>query len=468
MCLDNQPTNLQMHQDISLIDWCFSILVFWCSIIVAILISNHCFSYDLTLNQALEIATSQNLSLKKAGLVTILSEAELKANYALKYPRLGFNLNSGYNEIKEPSFGQRTIGKPDSPWTNQISLTLSQYLYTGGKISNGITLFQSKRDISRYQEKIVREELFFNIALAYWELKKTILAEGLAEKKKEHLELLLKEAKERYSAGLIPKIEVQRQHTLLSQANYELKKAQIIQGKANNNLCLLLNLSQKEMINPIDEPKVEEEVRTLPYLINEALSKRAEIKQAKNGVEEKESFLGVKTSEKRPQVSLLAQLNWGAWEDEWRKSISSLKSSDWKVMLNLDFLLFDSGKINAEIEEAKTQLNIAKIEEEEIEKKIISEVYQAYQDVLDAKEGINTYQERVSLEEENLQQAYLQRDLGKITPAQLSKIELSYEEARIDLFDAKINYIIQKATLAKSVGEVNNTSSTECWQNWGY
>ncbi len=417
---------------------------------------------ELTLKKAINIALERNLAIKNTTEKSKASESELKSAKAEKLPKLTIGLNTGYNKIistlEEPSAitimnEEITIPKPTfEPWENAISLRFSQPLYTGGKISNTIKNAETIRDISLYEKRLSEIELCFDVTSAYWEFKKAILLKELYQDQVRHAEKILEIHKERFKAGKIPKIELQQQEVLLANVLCELVKAETTLEIAQEKLCLLLNIDDE--IIPIDDTQVPENlIYDLQELIKKALANRLEIHLAKKKIEEEETLVKITKSKKYPQIYLMANHNWSAREDEFDKSISETKATNWQVALTGSLLIFDAKQTSSEVEKALSELEMAKINLEDLKSKIKNEVNQVYKKLTLAKRIIQSQIKNLSLAKENFEIATLQYELGRITNSQLNETELALKETNTKFIEARIDYKIQEAGLKKAVGD---------------
>ncbi|MEW6096464.1 MAG: TolC family protein [bacterium] len=392
------------------------------------------------------------------------SESALKSAKAERILKLNAEVNTGYNKIistlQQPAtitIMAQEVKLPEpsfSPWNNEISVRLSQPLYTGGKISNTIKRVKIIRDSSLYEKKLNEIELCLDVSGAYWELKRAILFKKLYQNRREHSENILEIAKSRFEAGEIPKIELRQQEVALANISCELFNAQTSLDIAQERLCLLLNITNDNNIIPIDEPQVPEK---FPYqqidLIKMALTNRLEIQLAEKKIEEKESIIKITKSKKYPQIYLIVNHNWSAKEDEFDKSISETKATSWQVALTGSLLIFDGKQTSSEVEKALSELKMAKIELEDLKSKIKNEVSQVYKKLVNAKQIVETQIKNLSIAKENLKIATLQYKLGRITNTQLNETELALKDANTKLIEAQIDYKIQEARLKKVIGD---------------
>lgn len=417
---------------------------------------------ELTLEEAINIALEKSFTIKHATEKIKAAEVVLKSAKAERMPKLILELTTGYKKIistlQKPSI--ITIMKEEiplpqptfDPWENEIFLSLSQPIYTGGKISNTIKRLSALRDSSLYERNLKESNIYFDVISTYWELKKAILLKELYQARVEQAKNKLKIAKARFEAQEIPAIDVQQQEVSLANISSELLNAEITIEMMQEKLSLLLNIDDK--IIPIEEPQIEEE---FPYelseIIKKALSNRLEIYLSKKTIEEKKTLVNITKSKKYPQVYLVANHNWSAQEDEFEKSISKIKATRWQGGLKLNLLIFDAKQTSSDVEKAISELKMAEIELEDLQSKIKSEVTQTYKKLTLLKQIVQTQIKNLALAKENFKIATSQYKLGIITNIQLNEMELVLKEANTKLIEAIIDYKIQLAKLKKVIGE---------------
>ncbi|GHT68107.1 hypothetical protein FACS189452_07130 [Bacteroidia bacterium] len=166
---------------------------------------------------------------------------EINASLSLSY------LGDGYLTDRNFSNGMTA---PIPHYGNNFALEVSQVIYSGGAISNGIAIAELQEENARLGLETNRNNIRFRLVGYYLDLFKQKNLLQVYEKNIEQTRQVLKDIQAKGSEGIVLRNDVTRYELLL--ANLELARTQIQNTLTilNNNLTTMLGLSGKVWVEP--------------------------------------------------------------------------------------------------------------------------------------------------------------------------------------------------------------------------
>ncbi len=163
---------------------------------------------------------------------------------------------------------------------NNFALEVSQIIYSGGAVSNGIAIAQLQEQNARLDWAKDRNKVRFLLAGYYFDLFKQLNLIKVYEQNIEQTKQLLKDIRAKQGEGLTLKNDITRYELLLSDLEFTVVQIKNTLGILNRNLVTNLGLDESVWI----EPDTTLLSRTLPmgdaaYWQNEAMENSPELKQ---------------------------------------------------------------------------------------------------------------------------------------------------------------------------------------------
>ncbi|MBU2567868.1 MAG: TolC family protein [Elusimicrobia bacterium] len=422
-----------------------------------------CIETALKNNQGLKIAEQQLNSAKYSkiqafgrffpsltltGTYAKLSEVpEIKmATPQLAYypPAAGYVI-TGY-ETSSIGFGGR------ESVTSRLSLT--QPVFTGGKIRNSIRQAGYGYEIAKEEFRRTKNNLIFNVRKAFCSV---LLAEIFVEISKEAKEVMQKHyeiTQALYKEGKVSGYGVSKVKVQLVNSDTSLIKSQ-------NNL----ELAKKFLFNLINQRDIEDRTITgtlegeiekpedLEYYVQGALKNRPEIKQSEYQQKISKSLVKLAIAENLPNISLVGNYEYQKpyyFVDEW--------TGVWSGMVMLNYPILDGLGISnyGKIKSAKTIEMQTEIAKDQLEDGIKLEVEKAYLNLTESAERISAQKENVENAKENLKIAQERYRLGLMSDIEVRDTQLALTQAEVNYFQTLYDYKIAQAEIMKDIG-VNPT-----------
>jgi len=312
--------------------------------VIALLLLVLGFARAITLEQALEIAKERANQIRLSELDIKKAEEEIKRARASILPQVSVSYNYTY-------LGQ-DLALGFTPHNRQSAvLQLNQTIFNKQvfeliKLANIQRELQSliKEDVQRTLESQVKD-LFYGLLY-----RKAIIK--LQEENVNYWEENYRVVSAKFSAGVVPKVELLRARSQLEQAKAQLEQAKVDYLKALEDFKALLKLEgdvEPEGTLELREfnPKEEELLQALK-------EKNSTLRVAKKSVELAQGTVELKRAQNFPTVNGFANYQLFTGRRSFFGSTEQLKGYSFGVSIN--YLIFDGFSRKAEISEAELDL----------------------------------------------------------------------------------------------------------------
>ena len=431
----------------------------------------------LTLQESINIALTDNLSMKTAEEKVRMAEQKAKEaraafmpvlsasgsyTYFGELPTMQFDFDPSMfglppeimgngaeaKESAEPN--EIPMGQED---TYKVGLTIQQPVFMWGKIHNSYKQAILNLEASRQELEGVKQQVILDVTTSFYRI---LLAEKLvkvAEMALDQVQAHVKTAHDLVDAGVATNFDLLRAKVQLANI-----KSQLI--RVQNGLELSKDSFKNTIGMDLDAPiKVEGELVyqslevDLGQLLEDAMANRPEIKQLRLQEQSGEKLVSLAKAGSKPSVALLGNYNWELYADkpgdvfdgdEWRDS--------WNVTLALQIPIFDGLATRSRVKQAKSGLRQIQIGVEQLSTGVRLEVRAAFLSFRESKELLKAQEETIQQAEESLRIANLRYKNGIITNVELMDAELAFTQAQTNQFDALHDYTIAIAKLEKATG----------------
>ncbi len=424
---------------IRVICWSFFLIMPWVDIWAAE-------SKYLSLQESIDIALQNNLGLLSAKEEMRGAEFKKKAAFADFLPK--FNMQYSYTKLNEPPalFVPR-IGNIPLGWeeTYQFSLGLEQPVFTGFSLKLLYELAGLGLDISKIRYELTTQEIIWRVKEGYFLILKAKKLREVADQAWKQIEAHWRVAKEFYAAGMIPKNDLLQTEVQLAQYRQNLIRAENAIALAEASFSTILRLPAGVKV----QLKEVLSYTPFPYSLAEAqkiaLANRPEIKEFATLEQQARKYVDLSRSAYYPQVFLSA--NYLKAEDRPFPNAES-----WQVMAVAKWTIWEWGKTNWQVDEAKVKVRQAENALEELKDKIKLEVKQAYLSMQEAEKNIPVAQKAIEQAEENLRinQARYQEQVA--TSTEVLDAQTLLTQAWTNYTNALADYNIAQAKLIRAMG----------------
>lgn len=206
----------------------------------------------LTLEQLFDIAEANSARLKP--YLTAEAEArreidvarsqrlpDISASLSLSYIGDGFTTRRDFSDYQRASIPHLGDG---------FGISLSQPVYAGGAITQGIRLAELKSSAARYAADFQRDNIRFRLAGCYLDIYKCRNLRGVIENNIARARKVLSQMQARYEQGTVLRNDITRYELLLSDLNLELVRIDNTLDILNRDLVITAGLPEGSVISP--------------------------------------------------------------------------------------------------------------------------------------------------------------------------------------------------------------------------
>lgn len=331
---------------------------------------------------------------------------------------------------------------------SQGSLTLNQpvYLFGAGSLARRGASLELQNSLLAYERAV--ETITNEVETAFLNAALTKALVGVSEQAVSTAEERLRIANVRYDTGDVAYFEVLRAEVSLATSQEELLQAQTNAELALSSLSQKMgrDMSADMEIVPPDPDSVEpvEIDISLDEAIDKALENRKDLQILENAISLAE--IGKLSLRNRPTLALSGNY---AYQD----TVTGFGDKDsWRVLLNLSYTLFDSGRSSAQMDSAESQKNALEEQLEETKSVVALQVENAYLKYNEAIERITVSGRTVDSAAEALRIAELGYREGVITYLDYQDSDLQHRKAETLYLQAVYSWLIADSNLKATLG----------------
>lgn len=358
---------------------------------------------------------------------------------------------SRYEGLQDSSFSPTAI-IPAIEDRYSASVTLTEPLYTGGRISSQRRAAESQEQGAQLDARSAEADLMLRTLQTYWRWAKAYYSEasfGASVKRMEQHDRDMANLRE---AGLATDNDALATEVLMEQTRLRLAAARRAEESARANLAYLVGRELPADSKP-DEPAVEAAAK-LPgeeALLQAAYTNRPELAARRMRAEAARSSLKSSKADFYPHVSLMARYEQARPnnlnippEDKW--------ADDAFVGVLLNWNVLDSGLTRAKVRESRARLAQAELQVAEQEERVMLDVREARIALQDAWDRMEVAARVAKSAERNLQAATDLWKNGLARHADVLDAHAQVTDAEFQVVSAKADALSARAALDRAVG----------------
>lgn len=355
------------------------------------------------------------------------------ATFGRKGPISTVDLGEG----KSMSLGSADIA------TEQLQLV--KPLYSGKQIERAQDLAMRSLELTRLSADVTARALDLTAReVAYGVLRASQLAD-VAQQRAVAVAAHLDLSKKLADAGVVAQFEVVQANTQLATAQGEVISARTNIENAKARLKRVLTLPQDTELEVTQGAAFEAPLGDVQTLVQQALEQRPEVAASESGVKVAEANLQLAKSTSALSVNLAAGLTH-------TKASFGSEPTSWQVAVAAQKPILDGREREAAIQQAKAQVDAAKLQLEKTKQEIGLAVTQAYLNLGDAQERLRVAKEGVVNAEEQTRIAKVRYEGGIALGVEVIDAETNLAAARAEVVNAEYNVEFAIAQLRSSVG----------------
>ncbi len=406
----------------------------------------------LNLDRCIEIALKRQPNVVAARNTTGVLESRIGEAKSSYYPQI--NGTAGYSRISSPtgtlvsgSSGSGEVVSSTGGSFDQYTaaLSLSQNIYDFGRTSTQVKISGLNYNASVTDLENVTQLTILNVKQTYYGVIQAKYNQRVAEDTVKQTQQHLEQAKGFYDVGTKPKFDVIKAEVDVSTAKLNLIKL------GNDYRIAVVNLNNAMGIPTAPEYTLQENLDFSKYEITfeDALTKAYENRPDIKSIVAKRMAAEVQIDSAKtnfyPFLTGNASYNWSG------DKVDSLDHG-WTVGAAVTFPIFSGFLTKFQVEEAKSNMEVLKANEESLRQSVFLELQQAYLTLRAAEEAIPTAKLGVEQAQENMDIANGRYAAGVGNPIEVTDAEVSLANARLAYIQSLYADKVAQASLEKAMG----------------
>jgi outer membrane protein TolC len=415
----------------------------------------------LSLREAVELAISQNHSLRIARLKIVENEQKKAGERASYFPSIKDHANAndttGVDRLVIPAGALgRVQGELVPGSAVNIPQGLHHLLINEATISQPLTqlirIHEANRiaaaevAISRAELKKDENQVAVDVHRLYFAVLTAELQKRAAEEQFAYARQELKENTEAVRNGSLLRVsEIQGSVDVL-QGQQAVLTADLQVSDLNTELNDLLGLplDTKLELQPIGA--IGPDRRPLEEYVQTAWANNPEIASAEESINKARAAVKSAKSAFIPDVTAFAT-------DTWQNGVPFLVTNFGMVGVQLDYDVFDFGKRRAAVREHEARLAQAEENLKRLKDSISAQVERTYNALERTKNLVAVADQVVALRRENERLSHNQVTQGVVTVANTLEATSATYKSQVDLLQANLNYMLAWAELKQTIGQ---------------
>ena len=413
---------------------------------------------ELSLDKCRELALNTDQDIKIAQNRTL--QADLDKGIATTAYLPKFDINGGaFYLTPNPSMG----GSMDIQMRGvyMAGISLSQPIYTGGKITTANKLARLGKDVAANQLEIATLDVIADAEKSYWMYVAVLSKIDMLNAYMTQLDSIYSYTHTAYELGLTTELNLNRVESRRSELKYRLRQAQSGADMCRMALCRIIGVEDTEPIVPteslesVSEPKMK-------YL---GIDGRPELDLAQKNVEAKKLDVKMTLSDFLPMVGM--QLGWNAFGNMKMTSYTPLQdgtlypytqSIDYRGFvgaISVSIPVFHWGEGYKKVKKAKIEVENAALSLEKNQKLMELQAHQTYNNYLDGYALIESADKALTEAKNNLESITEQYQFGLMTLTDLLEAQAQWHTSYSNLIEAKTQFKINEVDYLRSVGALS-------------
>lgn len=336
--------------------------------------------------------------------------------------------------------------------------TLTQPVFTGGKIYNANKLSGLGAEVSKDQYKATAMDIVAEAEKSYWMYVAVLAKIDMIKSYLEQLDSVYGYTMSAYEIGLTTNINVNRVETKRSELLYRLQQAQSGADLCRMALCRAIGIAENEPINPTEN--IDDYVEKPEAF--EGIESRPELHMAQKNVTAKKYEVKMTRADYLPAIGL--QLGWNAFGNLKMKSMvqgpdgnyypytTSMDYRGFVGAISVAVPIFHWGEGYRKVKRAKIEVENARLALEKNRKLMELQAHQAYSNYVDGIKLIESAKVAFDEASSNLENMQSQYEYGLMTLTDLLEAQSQWHTSYSNLIEAKTQYRINRVEYLRAVG----------------
>ncbi len=414
----------------------------------------------LSHDQCLEMAITASEDVRIAENETQQSKLDWEVARTNRLPRLSGSANGFY---MAPNMGMNGMDfVMHGAWS--AGLTLTQPIWTGGKITAGIDLAKIGRDAREQQSAVTKLDVITDADNAYWTYIALIEKQKMLQSMISFVEEAYQQVEASVSAGMSTRADQLRLEAKRSDVSYQMEK--VINGldMCRMGLCRIIGVDFDTEIVPVDTTiQVKNPMDLLG--LDGGVSLRPEYQLLQSQISASEKQIKLTRADYLPSIALSGMYNWygnmkmkGVASDGMGGYVpytSKINDNFGLVALSVSIPLINWGEGFKKVKQKKIALENSKLELEKNIKLMDLQLRNAQMNLTSAYSMIQTAERGEEEATEALRVMQDRFDVGMCTVTDLLEAQSQWHSARSNTIEARTQYKIYETEYLRAAGLLN-------------
>ena len=382
------------------------------------------------------MALEYNHDLKAAEKsISVSLELEKSVRADLK-PKLGAGGNFQYTgnpmelSVNVPSAG-RSLSFEGKNMQYGLSMSLSQPLYTGGRVLESIRIARSQQTMAFQQAEVVRTAVCYQTDIQYWN---TVARQEVVEVASEFctsMAALVKTIRERVEAGLVDPQDLLMAEVKLNEAEYRL-----LQAKSNfeTGRMALNSIVGLELHTPTEIEGFVPVLVVGDSLVNTTGEERPEVKIAEERVKVAESSLRLNDARYKPQIYVGVDGSYSSPGYNFRTDMDP----NYVAYAKLSIPIFEWGKRRSEKRASQGQIGMAADQLNRVKDNVALEIQTVRLNLVQAQAQVKLTGNSLEKARETETKALERYSEGKVSILEVIDAQTYRENSQLNYVQAKV------------------------------
>jgi outer membrane protein len=403
------------------------------------------FSGSLSLMEAVRMVRERNSSIQISAQDLAIAEAQIRSAKSARLPVV--SLGVAGTLANDDFFYTTGVGPGNIPRNaaGEFNVGLSLPLYTGGRLTARVDQTLAEREATQSDLATTRLESVLMVKKAYFE---ALFTRSQVEVYKQYVaqrEASLKNTRDLFAIGKVPRVYVLRDQTELASAKRALLAAQTVLDKAMADLKRVLGANPTSNFTLSDSFNVKTVALDLSQLLVQAKQANPELAALRSRIKVSEADMRMAKAAFLPQVNLFAQ-------GELRTPTSPGFGNGGSLAVVANWQVLDFGGRSAEVDRALAGIRKAQLQGDEKEQDLAKMITQAWLDWQEAKAAIELTQATVAQATEENRLAQERFAVGKSIQVEVLNSSVALLRARLENLKSFYDHNVAVAQLERLTG----------------
>ena len=443
-----------------------------CSLLLCFGLSASAQEGVLTLQQCREMALENNKDIAVAAKKTQSAHYTMKSYWGNFFPNFnvsGMGIYSNVDGTLGIPIGDFPISIPILPGLNlehtfhlpdlnldynvktffTAGVSLEQPIYMGGKIMSAYKMSKLGKEMAQLNEHLTASEVILQTDNAYVLLVKAKEMLKVAGSYHAVLEELMRNVESACKHGLKTENDRLKVQVKMNESELGMRKAENAIRLATMNLCHYIGMPLTSQIEVTDDlPAISDEVK---YQVDN-ITARPEYNLLSKKVDIANQQVKLNRSAVLPQIGLRASYDYANGLELGNQKL--FDNAGFSVMLNVKIPIYHFGERYHKIHAAKTNLELARLEQADLNEKMLLELNQAANILDEAKLEAEISDRSFEQAEENMRVSKKQYEAGMESLSEYLEAQALWQQSYATKVDANFQLYLSYIKYLKAAGQL--------------